>query len=313
MRLLVALLVVIQASASVPAQSEAFRALYNLDYDRAVALFEAHAKKAPNDPEGLNHLAQALLYRALYKGDALNSDTFSMGNAFLRRPEVTMPAADEKRFIEVLNLSMRLTEARLHQDKHDRGALYARGVAYAHRAQFFLLVKKANLDALRDGTRSRRAHNELLDLESTQVDAKLIPGMHEYVVGNLPGWVKAFIFLAGFAGDKWKGIGYLEDAARYGQKTGVEARVLLSLIYSREKQPARGIPLVRELVEAFPRNYLYRSEIALLLASAGRRTEALAAVAEIERLKRENNPNLSLMPKEKIVRLRRSVEARAGL
>ncbi len=312
MRLLAVLLIALPALANVPAQSEAFQSLYNLDYDRAVALFADRTKQAPDIPESWNHLAQALLYRSLHKGGALDSESFSMGNAFLRRPEVAMPPADEKRFIEALTTSMRLTDVRLRKDPLDREALYAQGVAYAHRAQFFLLVKKANLDALRDGTRSRRAHNKLLEIESTQVDAKLIPGMHEYVVGSLPGWVKAMIFLAGFGGDKWKGISYLEDAARHGQKTGVEARVLLCLIYSREKQPARAIPIATELARAFPRNYLYRSEVALLLASAGRKREAIAAVEEIERLKRENHPDLSLMSQEKVSRLRKAVEARAG-
>ena len=285
--------------------------MYNLDYDRAIALFETAAGRTSNDPEAWNHLAQALLHRALYKAGALEIDAFSAGNSFLRRPRVAMPPADEKRFAEALATSLRLTEAMLRRDRHDRAALYAQGVAYAHRAQFSLLVKKDSLDALRNGTRGRNAHSDLLELDSAYVDAKLIPGIHEYVVGSLPGWVKAILFLAGFAGDKSKGLGYLQDAARAGEKTGVEARVMLSLVYSREKQPGRALPLMTELAEAFPGNYLYRSEVALLLASGGRKAEAMAAVEEMERLKRENSPALSLMPAAKIARLRALVQERA--
>lgn len=312
MKLLALLLVTAAAFAAVPAQSEGFQAMYNLDYERALSFFESGVRAHPDDPERWNHLGQALLHRALYRGGALDSDIFTMNESFLKRPAVPMPPADEKRFVEAISTSLRLTQMRLRKDPRDRVALYAEGVGYAHRAQYFLLVKKANLDALRDGTRSRKAHNRLLELDSTMADAKLIPGMHEYVMGNLPRWVKALIFLAGFSGDKWKGIGYITDAVKHGQKTGVEARVLLSLIYSREKQPDKGLPLVKELIEAFPGNHLYRAEEALLLASAGRQQEALSAVESLERMKREGSQNLRLMAPESIARLRRAVEARAG-
>lgn len=310
MRRLAAFLFAASCHAAVPVQSEAFRAFYNLDYDRAISMFEEAARRSPNDPDALNHLAQGLLYRALYKGGALESGVFTMGNSFLRRPQVKMPPVDEKRFVSAITTSLRLTQQRLDKDKSDRAALYAQGVAYAHRAQFFLFIKKANLDALRDGTRSRKSHNRLLEVDGGHVDAKLIPGMHEYVVGSLPAWVKMLIFLAGFAGDKQKGIAHIEAAAREGQKTGVEARVLLSLVYSREKQPAKALPLVAELVEAFPENHLYRSEQALLLASAGRKEEALDAVARIESLKQQNHTHVRWMSREDVGRLRRNVEAR---
>jgi tetratricopeptide (TPR) repeat protein len=299
-------------AAAVPPQSEGFTALYNLDYDRAVSLFEESVKRSPDNPEAWNHLAQSLLYRALYRSGALDSGIFSKDNAFLKKPRTPMPAPDEKRFVEAITTSLALTGMRLRKDPNDQGALYAQGVAYAHRAQFFLLVKKANLDALRDGTRSRKAHNRLLQLNRSMADARLIPGMHEYVVGSLPRWVKALVFLAGFSGDRKKGIEYIESAAASGMKTGVEARVLLSLVYRRERQPEKGVPLVRELAEAFPRNHLYRSEVALLLAASGRHAEAISAVEQIERLKRDNHSNVSAMSQEMVARLRRAVEASAG-
>lgn len=298
--------------AAVPPQSEGFKAMYNLDYERALSFFDAAVRAHPEDPERWNHLAQALLHRSLFRGGALDSDIFTMDEAFLKRPAVTMPAADEKRFVEAISTSLRITAERLKKNPRDRLALYAQGVAYAHRAQYFLLVKRANLDALRDGTRSRKAHNRLLETDSTLADAKLIPGMHEYVLGNVPVWVRMLISLAGFGGDKWKGVSYMNDAVRNGQKTAVEARVLLSLVYSRERQPEKSLPLVHELIEAFPANHLYRAEEALLLAHAGRKDAALAAVDRIERMKREGDPNLRHMSPESVARLRRAVETRAA-
>jgi tetratricopeptide (TPR) repeat protein len=270
------------ASATVKPQSEGFEAFYNLEYDRALAIFERNVAREPRNPEAWNHLAQAILYRALYRAGSLEGYLVGRSNAFLARPRATMAPEDEKRFQEAIARSLSLCEERLKANRADKQALYAAGVAYAHRAQYQFLIRKAYMDALRDGTRSRKQHAHLRQIDPDNPDAQLIAGMHEYVTGSLPGWVRAFAFLAGFRGSREAGIAMMEKAAREGQKTGVEARGLLALVYARESAPEKGVPLLAELVAAFPRNYLYRSEHLLLLASAKARPEALEALRTME-------------------------------
>lgn len=298
------------AFAAIPPQTEGFKAFYNLDYDRAISIFGQTAEREPRNPEAWNHLAQAILYRAFYRSGSLESDLVGKSNAFLSRPRAQMGAEDEKRFLEAIGRSLSLCEGLLKEDGADKQALYTSGVAYAHRAQFNFLVRKAWFDALRDGTRSRKQHARLRQLDPGNPDALLITGMHEYVTGSLPGWVKAFAFLAGFRGDRETGIRMLEQAARQGVKTAVEARVLLAVVYARESAPAKAVPLLAELVEAFPRNYLYRSEHLLLLASSKSREEALKGLREMEESHRRGGEETRLMPAEKLAALRGAVHFR---
>jgi tetratricopeptide (TPR) repeat protein len=107
-------------------------------------------------------------------------------------------------------------------------------------------------------------------------------------------------FIAGFHGDKARGIATIEEVTRKGRDNRIDAEIILCALYRREGHAQRAIPLVRELIDRFPRNYLLRFELAQMDASVGRRKEALDAVAEISKLKQENAPGYGRIPQEKI-------------
>lgn len=284
-----------------PPQSDGYTAFYNLDYDRALALFERETGQDPQNPEAWNHLAHALLHRRLFLEGAMSSELVGSSNSFLRRQKLNMPEDEEKRFLEAVEKSIAICEQRLEIRREDPIALYAAGVAYAHRGKYHLLVRKAYLDALRDANRSRGFHNRLRKADPSNPDALLIPGMHEYIAGNLSFFVRMLAAMTGFSGNRERGIAMVAEAAQRGRKTGVEARLLLALIYNREKKPDKALPLMRELSEAFPRNYLYRSEILLLYARAGNREAAFTGLARLEA-----DEELSA-PKEHLRQLRDSI------
>lgn len=274
--------------------------MYNLEYDRAITLLEQETRERPDDPEAWNHLAHALLHRALFAAGALDSSSFTAGNSFLRRPKVPMGAEEREQFDHAIARSLALCEQRLRENPADTACLYASGVAHGHRAQMLMWVKKAWWEALREGTRSREAHEKLLKLDPSFADARLIPGLHEYIAGSLPWYIRGIAFLAGFRGDRRRGIERMEAAVRDGRKTAVEARVLLAVVLRREGQPARAAPLMGELAGAFPGNYLYHIEEIRLLAEAGRAGEARSRLDELARSDR--------LPAAKIEELRASTE-----
>lgn len=286
--------------AAVPPVPEGFQALYSLDYARALQIFEREAEQRPDDPEAWNHLAQTLLQRALFAANALDSSAFEAGSPFLKRPRVPISEPDLARFNEAIRRSLALCDVRLRQNPRDGACLYASGVAHAHQAQLALWVKKSWREALREGTRSRQAHEKLMRLEPDLADAFLIPGLHEYIAGSLPWYVKALAFLAGYHGDRRIGIQQMERAVAQGRKTAVEARVLLSVVLRREKEYARAAALMGELAAAFPANHLYRREEILLLAEAGRGEQARRRLGELQAS--------GLLPPDKIEALSRSVE-----
>jgi tetratricopeptide (TPR) repeat protein len=298
------LLLPLAAVAAIPPMPEGFQALNSLDYERALRIFEQETQQRPDDPEAWNHLAQALLHRALFQAGALDSAAFGPGSPFLNRPRVPMSGADQARFDEAIRRSLSLCEARLRANPLDGACLYASGVAHAHQAQMALLVKKSWREALREGGKSRHAHEALIKVSPDFADAFLIPGLHEYIAGSLPWYVKALAFLAGYRGDRAEGIRHMERAVSGGRKTAVEARVLLGVVLRREKQYARAAQLMSELAAAFPANHLYRSEEILLLAEAGQEQSARQRLAELE--------SSRLLPPEKFEALSRIMEEAAA-
>jgi tetratricopeptide (TPR) repeat protein len=112
--------------------------------------------------------------------------------------------------------------------------------------------------------------------------------------------MRALGFIAGFHGDKARGIATIEEVAQKGRDNRIDAEIVLCALYRREGHAQRAIPLVRELIDRFPRNYLLRFELAQMDAAAGRRKDALDTLAEVAKLKQDNSPGYGRVPQEKI-------------
>ncbi len=92
--------------------------------------------------------------------------------------------------------------------------LYARGVTRAQFATYTALIERAWFSALRNAVGARRDHERVLELSPSTVEAKLIVGAHNYVVGSLPWGVKAAASMVGLGGNKDKGLQYLKECAQ---------------------------------------------------------------------------------------------------
>jgi len=283
-----------------PALSSGFEHFYNLEYDEAITDFSRQLSGSPADPALYNHLAQAVLYREMFRAGALESELVSGTNPFLRRPKMNPSIEDQCRFDDSIRKSIDLCQQRLRSNPRDTRALYTLGVAYALRANYNFLVRKAWLDALRDATQGRKLHNKVTELDPENIDARLLQGVHEYVVGSLPWHIRVMGFLLGFRGDREAGIRILELVARRGNVNRYDAQVLLCAIYRRERQVGKAIPLLQGLIRRFPRNYLLRFELAQMYADQGDKKAALAVVKEIEELKTSDAPGFRQLPLEKI-------------
>jgi len=161
-------------------------------------------------------------------------------------------------------------------------------------------VKKAWHDSLKDATAARRLHNRVTELEPNNVDARLVEGLDDYIVGSLPwGW-RMLGFLVGIHGDREKGIRTVQEVARNGTLDRVEAEVFLGALYRRENQPRQAIPLVTDLIQRFPRNFILRLELSQMYSMAGDKTHALEAAEEMAQLKAHHAPGYDRVPWEKI-------------
>jgi tetratricopeptide (TPR) repeat protein len=281
----------------IAAGNEAF---YNLDYDQAIAAYEKAVVASPDNPAFHNFVAQSLLYREMFRDGALESELVSGNNSFLRRPKMEPPADVEKRFFAEIDRSMQICQTRITKNPRDTVALHALSVAYALRANYGFLVRKSWRASLYDSSQARKYDNEVTDIDPGNYDARLLQGGYDYIVGNLSWSLRALGFIAGYHGDKQRGLRTIEEVAAKGNENRVDAQIVLCALYRREGQASRAIPLVTTLIARYPRNYLLRFELSQMYGSTGDRKNALSTLNEIARLKQENAPGYDRVPWEKI-------------
>src|SRR5580693_7922343 len=82
--------------------SPGYEHFYNLEYDQAITGFTAITDQNPSDPSAWNHLAQAILFRAMYRSGALESEMVSGSNPFLRRAKVQITPAEQASFFDAI-------------------------------------------------------------------------------------------------------------------------------------------------------------------------------------------------------------------
>jgi tetratricopeptide (TPR) repeat protein len=290
------------ALAMPPNLEKGFLHFYNLEYDEAIRAFQQEIRDQPNSARPYNHLAQAVLYRVLFRAGALETQLVSGNNPFLRRAAAEIKPEEKKEFFRCIDKVMALTDAALAKNASDTEAMYSRGIAFGLRANYSFLVEKAWRDALRDATEARRLHNRVAELKPEFVDARLVQGIHDYVVGSLPWYYKMLGFLAGFRGDKEKGIQTLEDVARNGTRVPYDAKVMLSAIYLREGKSMmpKAIPLLQELATKFPANHLFRLELVQIYSDLEQEQKVRAVFAEMDAAIVRNPKAFPHMPKARL-------------
>jgi tetratricopeptide (TPR) repeat protein len=240
------------------------------------------------------------LYREMLRDGALESQLVSGNNPFLRRARMEIGVEDRRRFHACLDQSVRLSEAALKNNPRDINALAALGSAHVFRSNFLFLVEKSWMDALREATAARKANEQILVVNPAYVDAHLVLGLNQYVVGSLPFYMRAFGFLGGFHGDKQGGLRQMELVAAHGERDRYDAEVVLAAIYRRERMPEKALPLLQDMAAKFPRNYLYRYELVQMYSDAGDKASALRVLGEIEDLRRKQSLGYAHLHAEKI-------------
>jgi len=294
------LLLAFRAAAQTSFVEQGYNHFYNLEYPQAIADFERAVALNPDDPELHNHVAQAIVIQEMYRDGSLESELVSGTNSFLRRAKLNPTPETEKRFLGEVAKAMSLSEARLQKNPNDQAALYALGISYGLRSNYYWVVKKAWRDSLKDANAARRMHNRISELEPGNVDARLVQGLHDYIVGSLPWAYRMLGFMVGLHGDKQRGIRTVQEVARNGKINRVDAEIFLCALCRRENQTRQAIPLVEDLIRRFPRNYLLRLELSQMYSMAGDGQRALEAVEQIAQLKTRHAEGYDRVPWEKV-------------
>jgi hypothetical protein len=263
-----------------PLLDSAFDHFYNMDYDRSIQEFEKVLDRHPNDPSAVNHVLAATLMCQLYRMGAMNTGDYA-NDSFIGQAHRPADANVMERIKQLVDRAEEIEEPLLKTNPDNVEALYARGVTRAQFSLYTALVERAWFSALRNAVGARRDHERVLELSPGYLDAKLVVGTHNYVMGSLPWSAKAAVALVGLSGSKEKGFQYLREVANSSGENSVDAKVVLALFLRREHRYDEGRTLMHDLGSRFPRNYLFPLEEANLFRSAGRLQEAAAAYRQV--------------------------------
>ena len=242
----------------------------------------------PDDPFAVNHLLTSTLFRELYRMGVLNTGEYA-NDSFISAPHRPADPKVKEQIKNLVDRALQLEEKRLAANPNDVDALYARGVTRAQFATYTALIERAWFSALRNAVGARRDHERVLELSPSTVEAKLIVGAHNYVVGSLPWGVKVAASMVGLGGNKEKGLEYLKECAQGNGETSIDAQILLAVFLRREHRYDEALPIVRSLVPRFPQDILLALEEGHLLRAAGRNPEAAAVYRKIWQAGREGH------------------------
>ncbi len=264
-----------------PLVREAYEHFYNLDYPRAVELFERFRAEHPGDPQATALLLNAVVFQELYNMDLLDT-TFYANDGFLSGRHATEenPKARDRVFA-LTDEAVHEADWRLSRNPNDVYALYARGWARSLKCTYLAMVERSFGAGFRLANKARDDATRVLQLDPNYIDAKLVAGVYQYVVGALPWPFKLLIGFAGITGSKSQGMEMLHDAANRGVTTSVEARTVIALFLRREGRYNEAIQVVRSLRSQYPHNYLFCLEEANLRKDAGEGMHAVEAYREI--------------------------------
>lgn len=264
-----------------PQVREAYQLFYNLDYAGAVASFERYHEEHPTDPQATDYLLNAVIFQELFRQDLLDT-TFYANDGFLSGRHATVENPQTRaRIMELANSAVREATWRLSQNPNDVNALFSRAWARSLECTYVAMVERSFRSGFGLASKARADASRALQLDPNYVDAKLITGVYEYVVGALPWPFKFLIGFAGITGSKPRGLEMLRDAGNRGVVTSVEARTAIALFLRREGKYKQAIQVVRTLEDEYPHNFLFRLEEANLRKDDGEGLAAVTAYREV--------------------------------
>ena len=268
--LVLALEVARSGAASEPGRNPrvGYRLMYGLDFASAGRVFLQWRAEHPRDPLAPMSLAANLLFSELNRSGVLQAQFFVDDRSFTAS-KPSAPSPDVRaRFDAAVAEAEAVARARLGEDPRDPDALFALAMASGLRADFAALVEGRNMAALsytRDATRVART---LIEVAPDYADAYLATGISQFIVGSLIAPMRWALRLAGFEGDKRKGMQELRLTAEGGRFLGPFARILLAIACLREHDTIGARDLLAGLAHDFPTNPLFARELQRLTAKA---------------------------------------------
>jgi tetratricopeptide (TPR) repeat protein len=263
---------------------------YNHDHDDAAAAFNRAIAGDPADARAYRLLAASAWVRMLLGQGAITVEDY-LGQTRGNLPRPPRGGELDRLFHDSLTRAIALGEQRVRERPADADAHYQLGAALGVQASYVATIEGRVMDSLKSARRAYREHERTLALDPSRKDAGLIAGMYRYIVSQLPLPVRWGAYLAGFGGDRARGLRMIEEASRHPGDHQTNAMFVLVLFYNREGRFDDALAVLRSLQERYPRNRLLWLEAGGTSLRAGRPAEARAVLEEgLRRLAADPRP-----------------------
>jgi hypothetical protein len=259
-----------------PEVREAHLKFYNMDYDGALAQFEAIQKANPQSAIVIGYVLMTVIFRELYRQDLLDT-TYYAHDSFMRSQRKVQISKETRDRIEKLtNDAMALSNEQIKNDPNAKNAYFARGYARGMHATFMTLADHSFLPAAWQGLASKNDSEATLKIDPEYADAKMALGIQKFAVAKLPWMLRQFAGVAGANGNREKGLELLRESASKGVVTNVESKTALSLFLRHDAQYPEALKVQHELAAEYPHDFLFRLEEANLTKDEGNGPAAIA-------------------------------------
>jgi len=235
--------------------------MYNFDFPSAHRILNEWNRCHPEDPLGHALGAATYLFSEFARLHILDGEFFEDDKRIIEKQGTNYDPKVRDLFYKEIDTAKRLAQQRLAKDPKDQNALFAYTISLGMTGDYVSLVEKRGIASLAYSKESQTYAVRLLKVNPNYADAYITTGFSEYLVGSLPFFMKWFVHFDDTQGNKQLAITRLEKAATNGRYLGPYAKILLSIIYLREHQPARSEILLSELSRDFPDNPLLKKEL----------------------------------------------------
>ena len=253
---------------------------YNLDHDEAMRLLRQAVAAAPDEPANHRALAATIWLNILFQRGAVTVDhylgSFSRSSIDIKNPPKELDAEFRRESAKAVELS----ETRVAAAPKDALARLDLGTSLGLQASYIASVEGRLMAGFKAARRSYDQCEQALALDASRKEPGLVVGTYRYIVSTLSLPMRWMAYMAGFGGDKDKGLKMIEETAASRAENRTDAQFALVLLYNREKRYDDALRVLTALRKQYPRNRLVVLEAGATALRGGRAQDADALLTE---------------------------------
>ncbi len=244
--------------------NDGYASMYNLDFQAAHSDFQQWMTSHPDDCLGSASDAAAFLFNEFDQLGVLDIELFADDDRFTSRTRPAVDPALKQGFENRIAQSERLADAALQHNGNDANAYYCKAVTSGMQADWASLIDRREYGAFKFSELASKYAKQALAINPTLYDANLAVGIENYMLSLKAAPIRWFLGMTGAGTNKAEGVRLLKLTADQGHYLAPFARLMLAVGELRDGNKQQGKAILVGLSQQFPRNTLYRRQIARL-------------------------------------------------